>query len=154
MKTSIDGLSLVCLENTTPWGGYGYSEAYKLNWGHYEKVMLEKVSRGLLKYVNVLPECQFQLNKPFDPDGVQEGDFVHAMGKTPSLYSNDIYHKPLFGWVKKDKDGDLYMESYSLMTSATFIPEKFYLKMKNGRKTKAIAGLTIIFKNKPIEIEK
>lgn len=129
MRTSTDNhLTYICLERSPNFYGrecFDYEEAYKLNWEQYEKVMLAKAQRGLLNYVNVLPDSQFPLNKPFPVRDLQVGDFVYAKGRTDNNYS-----KPVFGWIKEDENGRLYIHSYKLSIWSGLKQKKLFPTLK------------------------
>lgn len=138
MRTQINNISLICLE---PNGEiyHNYDNALKLNYEHYKKVMEAKRQ---VPFAEPKSKRNFSLLK--------EGDYVYIVTKSKSFTAT--YNRPLYGWIKIDKQGRLYVLSFRLIGGKrlrgeehTFIPEKDYLFSKDGEKNQNFAEYSILF---------
>jgi len=156
MKTKVeDNTSYICLDSKLPkfGGGRDYNESFKLHYDHYQKVLKAKMEKGLISPTRS-PEEREELRIP--EREMKEGDFVYLSGLTNMARH---YGKPVYGWVLKDENGKLYVQSHKLVYYQTkrgndysFIPEKYYLKKPDGTQSAAYMSYKILFSKCNVEV--
>ena len=133
IKNKIDNYSLVCLETEHHNSCINYGDSFKLNFDHYQKVLEAKGKSGI-----------GQKGKP------KEGDFVYVNSTgCMNIGNKPYYYKPMYGWVKKDKDGKLFIQSFDLIEYSSgqhsYCPVKIYLNDYKDQPNSGFTDLIILF---------